>query len=220
MPSREFGSVSRAASLCSRNWPQRREETEPKSGKPRAVPLWDQAAVALDRLPQLERFTSDDARVFVTDTGEAIGYDVTRGRFEAARDRAGLTTPRASGSALTFHCLKHSYGTLAARIYADLRERSTWATRRLRRRRSTPISSRAETPLTAVRPAWRCCSQASRKPFLMGERLARRVPNLFLSVIVGCSSNHRHIVISGAFLVPPAGLEPATVGLKVRCSTS
>jgi hypothetical protein len=38
------------------------------------------------------------------------------------RDAAKLTSPRAGDEPLTFHDLRHSYGTLAAAIYRDLRQ--------------------------------------------------------------------------------------------------
>ena len=106
----------------SRNWPVRGPEGDPKSGKPRRVPLADQAAQALAQLGHREHFTRDDDYVFATDAGAALDYDVTRRRFYAARDRAGLRTPRARARELTFHDLRHTYGTLAARFCDNLRE--------------------------------------------------------------------------------------------------
>jgi integrase len=105
-----------------RNWPVHGEEGDTKSGKPRAVPLWDQAAAALDRLSRREHFTDGDEYVFCNDVGAALGYDSTTRRFKVARDAACLTSPRANERELTFHDLRHTYGTLAARFYGDLRE--------------------------------------------------------------------------------------------------
>jgi integrase len=105
-----------------RNWPVHGSEGDTKSGKPRSVPLWDQAAMPLARLRDREHFTSDDDYVFCNDVGEPLGYDWTTRRFKAARDAAGLTSPRAGDETLTFHDLRHSYGTLAAAIYKDLRQ--------------------------------------------------------------------------------------------------
>jgi integrase len=104
-----------------RNWPVHGSEGETKSGKPRAVPLWDQAAMPLARLRDREHFTADDDYVFCQETGEPLGYDWTIRRFKAARDAAKLTSPRAGDEPLTFHDLRHTYGTLAAAIYKDLR---------------------------------------------------------------------------------------------------
>lgn len=104
-----------------RNWPCHGDEDTPKSGKPRAVPLWDQAAVELDDLSRRENFTAQDDYVFCNAVGEPLGYDWAIRRFKTARDDAGLKSPRANPRDLTFHDLRHSYGTLAARIYKDLR---------------------------------------------------------------------------------------------------
>jgi integrase len=105
-----------------RNWPIHGTEGETKSGKPRAVPLWDQAAMPLARLRDREHFTDDDDYVFCQDTGDALGYDWTTKRYRKARDAAKLTSPRAGDETLTFHDLRHSYGTLAAAIYKDVRQ--------------------------------------------------------------------------------------------------
>jgi integrase len=104
-----------------RNWPVHGSEKDPKSHKLRSVPLWTQAAMPLARLATREHFTSDDDYVFVQETGDPLGYDWTTRRFKAARDAAKLTSPRAGSKTLTFHRLRHSYGTLAAAIYKDLR---------------------------------------------------------------------------------------------------
>jgi integrase len=104
-----------------RNHPVHGVEGETKSGKPRSVPLWDQAAMPLARLRDREQFTDDDDYVFCQETGEALGYDWTIRRFKAARGAAKLTSPRAGDETLTFHDLRHSYGILAAAIYKDLR---------------------------------------------------------------------------------------------------
>jgi integrase len=105
-----------------RNWPAHGVEGDTKSGKPRAVPLWDQAAAVLDKLSRREHFTELDDYVFCNDVGGALGYDWTTLRFKVARDAAKLTSPRPNDRKLTFHDLRHSYGTLAARFYGNLRD--------------------------------------------------------------------------------------------------
>jgi integrase len=84
--------------------------------------LWDQAAAVLDGLSRREHFSDDDDYVFVNEVGEALGYDWTIRRFRVARDAAKLTSPRANERELTFHDLRHTYGTLAAKFYGDVRE--------------------------------------------------------------------------------------------------
>jgi Phage integrase family len=88
----------------------------------RAVPLDDDVAASLDRLSRREHFTGDDDYVFCQETGEPLGYYWTTRRFKAARDAAKLTSPRAGDEPLTFHDLRHTYGTLAAAIYRNLRQ--------------------------------------------------------------------------------------------------
>jgi integrase len=92
-----WGDVRFSDSLVqvNRNWPVHGSEKDPKSHKPRSVPLWDQAAMPLAQLATRKHFTSDDDYVFVQETGEPLGYDWTIRRFKAARDAAGLTSPRA-----------------------------------------------------------------------------------------------------------------------------
>jgi integrase len=97
-------------------------EDVPKSGKPRAVPLWDQAATILARLSQRAEFATDTDYVFSLGAGEALDYDRATDAFKRARDASGLHSPRPQPRHLTFHDLRHTYGTLAAVIYKDLRQ--------------------------------------------------------------------------------------------------
>jgi integrase len=99
-----------------RNHPVHGIEGETKSGKPRSVPLWDQAAMPLAKLRDREHFSSDEDYVFCQATGEPLGYDWTTRRFKTARDAAQLASPRAGDEPLTFHDLRHTYGTLAAAL--------------------------------------------------------------------------------------------------------
>lgn len=107
-----------------RNWPVKGEEKLPKSGQVRPVPLWDTAAAALERLSRRGYQVADDDYVFVDPRGdEVLDYDaVAQRRFKATRDRAGLTSPRPGDAELRFHDLRHTFGTVAARIYGDLGE--------------------------------------------------------------------------------------------------
>jgi len=76
----------------------------------------------LAKLRDRPMFASDDDYVFCNEQGEPLGYDWTIRRFKAARDAAGLTSPRPGDEPLTFHDLRHTYRTLAAAIYKDLRQ--------------------------------------------------------------------------------------------------
>jgi integrase len=85
-------------------------EGVPKSGKVRAVPLCDPAAAALDGLSRRPYHVGEDDLVFCTPVGGHLDHTRLRRRFWAARDRAGLKPIR-------FHDLRHTYGTLAVRVY-------------------------------------------------------------------------------------------------------
>lgn len=119
-----FGDIDFAGGYAyvNRNHPCHGDEDTPKSGKPRAVPLWDQAARVLDTLSRREHFTAETDYVFVTAVGDSLDYDTTTRAFRRSRDAAGLASPRPHDRTLTFHDLRHSYGTMAASIYGNVRE--------------------------------------------------------------------------------------------------
>ena len=87
-----------------------KQETTPKSGKVRSVPLIDQAARALDELSRRTEFTGDDDRVFINAVGDVVNHDQLRKRFKKALERAGLKP-------LRLHDLRHSFGTLAVQAF-------------------------------------------------------------------------------------------------------
>lgn len=82
----------------------------PKSGRVRSVPLSDQAARVLDELSRRKAFTRPDDLVFPGVTGGPFDDSALRRRYYAAIKRAGL--PR-----LTFHELRHTFGTIAAQVF-------------------------------------------------------------------------------------------------------
>jgi integrase len=88
----------------------RGREKAPKSGKVRSLPLSAKAAVALDGLSKRQHFTGEDDRVFVNATGDVVGQDLLRRRFSKALKDAKLKPMR-------LHDLRHSFGTIAVRIY-------------------------------------------------------------------------------------------------------
>jgi len=117
-----LGDINYADALIyvNRNWPVHGSEDDPKSGKPRAVPLWDQAAVILDKISRRDQLNGDTDYVFLGPAGDPLGYDWTIQRFKVARNAAKLQSPRPNPRTLTFHDLRHTYGTLAARLYGNL----------------------------------------------------------------------------------------------------
>jgi integrase len=85
-------------------------EGMPKSGKVRSVPLIDQAARALDGLSRREHFSDVDELVFVNTVGGVVDDSKLRRRYYRALDQAGLRR-------LTFHSLRHTFGTLAVQAF-------------------------------------------------------------------------------------------------------
>lgn len=92
-------------------------EAEPKSGKVRSVPLIDQAAAALDQLSRREHFAAPGDLVFCTELGTYIDDGDLRQRFYSALRRAGLGRKREGEKPMTFHDLRHTFGTLAVKVW-------------------------------------------------------------------------------------------------------
>jgi integrase len=94
-----------------------RRQGPPKSGHVRSVPLIDQALEPLDRLSRREDFTGPDDLVFAGETGGYLDGSALRKRFYAALGNAGLGGMRAKPEPLTFHDLRHTFGTLAVQAF-------------------------------------------------------------------------------------------------------
>jgi len=78
--------------------------TTPKSGRVRTVPLVPDVAQRLAKLSQREHFTGPDDPVFIGPTGHYIDASALRRRYAASVRRAGLRS-------LTFHSLRHFFGS-------------------------------------------------------------------------------------------------------------
>lgn len=91
-------------------------EDTPKSHRMRSVPLSDQAIVAFDTASRREHNTGDDDLVFCNAAGEHLSDDHVRDAFYAALKAAGLGYLRTKARPITFHDLRHSFGTLAVRV--------------------------------------------------------------------------------------------------------
>lgn len=89
----------------------------PKSGKVRSVPLIDQAAAALDKLSRRESFTEPTDLVFCSPVGTPRDDGPIRRAFYAALNGAELGHLRTKTDPITFHDLRHTFGTLGARIW-------------------------------------------------------------------------------------------------------
>lgn len=102
-----------------KNLPENGEEKAPKSGRGRSVPLVPQAAKALEDLSRRGYLTDDEDHVFVNALGGPANGDIIRRDWHAAMKRAGLGALASSDlprrERFTFHCMRHTFGTLAAR---------------------------------------------------------------------------------------------------------
>ena len=94
-----------------------RQQGPPKSGHVRSVPLIDQAMEPLDRLSRREYFTAPDDLVFTGVAGGHLDGSALRKRFYTALERAGLGAMRAKAEPITFHDLRHTFGTLAVQAF-------------------------------------------------------------------------------------------------------
>lgn len=88
-------------------------ESSTKSGRIRRVPLADQAAGALDRMSQRERYTSPDDLVFCNVFGRPLDGSALRRRYKRTQAAAGVRP-------LRFHDLRHTFGSLLAARGVDV----------------------------------------------------------------------------------------------------
>jgi integrase len=97
--------------------PAARSEKTPKSGRVRSVPLTDVASRELDVLTRRRRCTGLDDFVFPAPTGAIIDGGEVRKAFYTALAHAGLGRLREKDNPITFHDLRHTFGTLAVRVF-------------------------------------------------------------------------------------------------------
>lgn len=92
-------------------------EGRPKSGKVRSVPLISYVATALDGLGKREAHTGPADLVFCTDAGTYVHEGALRRRFYEALKRADLGHKRNGPNPMTFHDLRHTFGTMAVKVW-------------------------------------------------------------------------------------------------------
>jgi integrase len=92
-------------------------EKRPKSGRVRSVPITDVVARELDRLSRRPHFTGFDDYVFPSASGAISDGGDFRDAFYAALGAAGLGGMRHKDEPITFHDLRHTFGTLAVRVF-------------------------------------------------------------------------------------------------------
>jgi integrase len=112
------------------DWPARRIRVadnftrgridSPKSHEGRSVPMADRLAGELERHFQRSGFTGDDDLVFChPETGKVLDPSKVRKRFKQALSRARVRE-------ITFHELRHTFGTQMAAAGAPLRAIQEW----------------------------------------------------------------------------------------------
>jgi integrase len=98
----------------------RGEFDSPKSNEGRSVPMADRLARELERHFQRSAYQGDEDLVFChPETGNVLDPSRVRKRFKRALERAGLRE-------LTFHELRHTFGTQMAAVGAPLRAIQEW----------------------------------------------------------------------------------------------
>jgi len=106
----------------------RGEEGTPKSRRSsRAVPMADRVAAALEQHFQRSAYTRDDDRVFChPQSGNPYDAAKIRERFYDALDTAKLSHLREREDPITFHSLRHTFGTQMAAAGAPIRAIQEW----------------------------------------------------------------------------------------------
>jgi integrase len=98
----------------------RGEFDSPKSHEGRSVPMADRLARELERHFQCSAYRADDELVFChPETGSVLDPSKVRKRFKKALSRAGVRE-------ITFHELRHTFGTQMAAAGAPLRAIQEW----------------------------------------------------------------------------------------------
>jgi integrase len=88
----------------------RAEVKDPKSHRVRSVPMIDDVMRALDGLSKRAEFTGPADLVFCSTLGEPLDDNAIRRAFRAGLKRAEL-------QAMRVHDLRHTFGTLAVRVW-------------------------------------------------------------------------------------------------------
>jgi integrase len=100
----------------------------PKSRRSsRSVPLADRVAAELDRHFRRSVYRSDDSLVFChPHTGNPYDASKLRERFYAAMKRAGMGEKCGLKGGITFHSLRHTFGTRMAAVGVPMRTLQEW----------------------------------------------------------------------------------------------
>lgn len=120
------------------DWPAglirvRQNITRGRPGKPksrrgsRAIPMSDRVAAALDRHFERSSYQQDDDLVFChPHTGNPYDPSKIRERFYEAMRTAGMADRCKQAGGITFHSLRHTFGTRMAAVGTPLRTLQEW----------------------------------------------------------------------------------------------
>jgi integrase len=111
------GSALRVARNAPATEPAGTDARAPKSGKARSVPLMPQALECLERVSKLGHATGPNDLVFPSLSGGLFDAGRVRASFYRGLEDAGLGYLREKDNPMTFHDLRHTFGTIAARIF-------------------------------------------------------------------------------------------------------
>lgn len=104
-------------------------EKAPKSGKVRSVPMTDDVIRLLDGLSLRDRFVGQGDLVFCSADGHYFDESKVRKAYKSAIRAAGLghrLEQQGGRHPLTFHDLRHVFGSMAARSAQNLTDVQAW----------------------------------------------------------------------------------------------
>lgn len=96
----------------------------PKSGRPRSLPLIEQAIGALDRLEKAGYSTGPEDLVLASRADGPLSAGPVRKSFYRGLERAGFAHMRDDPNPMVLHDLRHTFGTIAVRAFplSDVQE--------------------------------------------------------------------------------------------------
>jgi integrase len=110
-----------------RNYSRRQWGTPKSRRSSRSVPLADRVAAELDHHFKRSLYRSDDSLVFChPHTGNPYDASKLRVRFYAAMEAAGMQQKCGRKGGITFHSLRHTFGTRMAAVGVPMRTLQEW----------------------------------------------------------------------------------------------
>jgi integrase len=110
-----------------RNYSRRQWGTPKSRRSSRSVPLADRVGAELDRHFQRSAYRSDDSLVFChPHTGNPYDASKLRERFYATMKTAGMREKCGRKGGITFHSLRHTFGTRMAAVGVPMRTLQEW----------------------------------------------------------------------------------------------